>query len=1587
MAQCGPLVPTFTVDLSSSPNATWLSPTVARNDTCCGATNPDKCIQFIVTLHPAAQGIIFNISSGAIPPGAIFYQVACGPPTPVGDAICLSGAGPHVITFCKPGNNNNTYSITAVSDPGVGPSIAINDGCSGVIKSIGYEPTSIIWTSISPGAVGAYDGYLSCTAGCDSATVTAQVGFPAYVDYQICGLPLGGCDTVPTCDTVRAFFNSTLGANILPVNPTVCFGTAGTTITANGVGGTPPYTYLWSTGATSASIFVNVGTYTVTLGDSSGCPPTYDTVVVTAFSSTITANAGTTQTVCSANIPIQLGGVITAASGGIWSGGTGAYNPGSTDLNAQYTPSNTEISNGSATLYLTSTGNGTCPSASDTVTFSIVDFNATPTLTVTNVSCFGGTDGAVSISLAGGVTPYTAVWGTIPIQTGLVATNLVAGTYSVTITDGNGCDSVTSLSITQPTVLTSNISDSSSVSCFGGTNGTATVQGLGGTLPYSYLWDVNAVNQTTSMATGLTQGSYSVTVTDNNGCTSISTVTITQPLLALSGVATVSNITCFGLSNGSSTVVANGGTSPYTYSWSASTGNQNTSFANNLSLGTHSVIITDSLGCTFTVPIIITQPLPVNVTSLSNTNVNCFGGAGASATATPTGGTAPYTFQWDVAAGSQTTNISTGLGAGVYGITITDSNGCVFDTVVVITQPISALNDSTNVTGVSCFGGNNGTATVIGNGGTTPYTYQWNVAANSQTTNTATSLSAGTYLVVVTDSNACRYIDSVTIIQPTLLLSSISNTVNVSCNSGANGSASVSASGGVLPYTYLWSSNANNQTSSTASGLVAGSYSVTITDSNNCVSTTTVIITEPQFALSGTMAFTDATCYGLNNGTATVTPTGGTSPYSYLWSANAGAVITSTATNLLAGTYSVVITDSNGCVFTVPVTISQPSALFITGLSNVPVSCFGGNNATASVTVNGGTIPYTYFWGGIGAGQTSNPAIGLSSGTCLITVTDANGCTIDTSLIISQPLQALNVSINSSAVACFGGNDGSANASTTGGTSPYNYQWGSGAGFAITSSINNLFTGGYFVTVTDSKGCIDSSWVNINQPSNPLSGSMSVTNATCFGYNNGTASVRCNGGTPGYSYVWGANTNYQTNLTAIGLLAGTYNVTITDANGCLDSAVVNITEPNPIFVTASPNDSICPASPVDIKASATGGNGGYVYLWNHGLLDLSVQTVNPVTSTTYIVSVTDSNSCPGAIDSTNIYVYTLFPSTLETTHTGDICPGENTIVQASYSPGFGIHTYFWDNGLGSGLGPHTVSPTTTTTYILLITDQCGNSIADSVKVTVYPVPQIALPTLIDNGCDPLTVNFVDTINSNSLFTYLWDFGDGTTSSLSQPSYTYTGEGTYFVKLKLVNDFGCETESDGLSKVIVRPSPFADFTASLFVSDLRNPTIDFEDLSTGASSLIWYFDLTDTSTLVNPSFTYPDTGTYSVKLWVVNQYGCTDEIVRSILIEPYYTFDVPNAFVPNAEGGSGGYYDPASLSNEVFYAISEYVDDFHMLVFNRWGELVFESFDINIGWDGYYRGELSAQDAYVWKIDITYVDGQRFTQAGDVSLIR
>jgi hypothetical protein len=514
-------------------------------------------------------------------------------------------------------------------------------------------------------------------------------------------------------------------------------------------------------------------------------------------------------------------------------------------------------------------------------------------------------------------------------------------------------------------------------------------------------------------------------------------------------------------SGGTATAAVLGGVAPYTYLWSDAL-SQTTANAGYLSAGTYTVTVHDSHGCSSTASINVTAPAILTI-STTQTNIMCFGQNSGSATANPSGGIAPYTYSWS---GGGTNALKSNLSAGSYTVTVSDNNGCNVTASVSITEPTQFQYVSTGVVSYpTCNGSTNGKATVNSVGGNLPYTYSWSNGSSSvSTTQSPSNLSAGNYTVTVTDNCGVSHTSSISITQPAGIHAAISSTTNVGCNGGNGGSATATATGGTFPYSFAWAPGGS--TLATASGLSAGTYTVTVTDAHGCSATNAApiaTITQPTAIRDSVASITYPSCNG-GKGSATIGVKGGTPPYSYTWTG--GVSTTATANNISSRTYTVTIKDKHSCVSVLVFTLTQPLAIRDTIVSSekVNVSCRGGNNGSATVGVKYGTAPFTYSWSN---GQTNVTATGLSSGVYSVTVTDNNGCSGSVATVtITQPALALRDSISTTSCS---NNLVKATVGVKGGTSPYTYAWSPGGGTKATMS--GLTQGTYTITVTDAHGC------------------------------------------------------------------------------------------------------------------------------------------------------------------------------------------------------------------------------------------------------------------------------------------------------------------------------------------------------------------------------------------------------------------------------------------------------------------------------------------------------------------------------------
>jgi hypothetical protein len=1217
-----------------------------------------------------------------------------------------------------------------------------NGACNGtanVAVSGGIGPFSYLWSN--SGNAATINGLC---AGTYTVTVTDQAspGCSQTANVVVTDPPAMVLSTSKV--------DATCGANN---------GSATVTITS---GGTPNYSYAWSNGSTtnntaSTTNTINglgAGAYTVTVTDANGCSKTTTVNVGSSGAPSVSITASSNPLCngqCNGTATVSLTVTTTSPYNYIWSNGSQTLGTAAT--------SNSINNLCAGTTSVTVTDNLNCS--------AVTSVNLTaPTALVSSTSTASAhcnhNDGSATVSVSGGTPGYTYLWSaSAGSQTTSTATGLAPGTYSVTVTDLNACTIVASVTVGNLAGVVASIASQTNVSCSGGNNGTATATGTGGNMPYTYLWPASAGNQTTATASNLIAGTYVVTVTDANGCTSTSSVTITQPTAVTASISSFTPALCNGACNGTATVVGGGGTSPYTYVWSNA---QTSATATGLCNGTYNVTVKDANNCTAITSVTITQPTALTA-SATSTSAHCNQSDG-SATATASGGTPPYNYAWS---NSQNVQNISGIPNGSYTVTVTDANGCtaVANTVVGNIPGGTATIATINYT--SCNGVCDGSTSVSMSGGTTPYSYLW---SNGATTASITGLCAAIYTVTVTDAVGCTATALADVKSPDPLVLSFSVS-DIFCFGACNGSISVTASGGTSPYSYAWSNSVflpNNN------NLCSGTYTVTVTDSHGCTASgNRSISTIPPLTVSGTP--TSANC-NQSNGALDITVTNGAAPFSFNWSNGA---TTEDLTNIPAGVYNVTVTDVKGCTVTGSYTVSNISGPTATISSSTNITCYGLCDGVATGQVTGGTAPFVYAWSN---GQLSQTATGLCPGAYTFSVTDAVGCVSTANLTITQPTQLQVVNISSTSPACNGNCNGTATVVVSGGTTPYTYQWTGGTPFGgntpTASSTGGICSGMLTVTVTDSKGCTVTGSTGVVEPA-ILSLVPNSSPESCSGAHDGTASVIAAGGTIPYTYQWSANTGGQTTSTAFNLASGSYSCTVTDSHGCTVSIPVNVTGPNPlVFNNITSTDIPCyQANNGTISVNVGGGTPPYSYTWTNsiGTYSSTNQNIGNLPAETYFLTVTDANGC---YITTNVVINQPPVLQLNLSKTDETCYQFcNGSIQANVSGGQVPYSYLWTNGAVSS----SINNLCPGNYGVTITDYNGCTVSSSVTVIGPPLLQIDVVSLVPATCGQsngeATVSFQ---GGTTGYTIQWSTGGNSVHETGMPAGNHT--------VTLIDQNGC-----------------------------------------------------------------------------------------------------------------------------------------------------------------------------------------------------
>jgi hypothetical protein len=799
-----------------------------------------------------------------------------------------------------------------------------------------------------------------------------------------------------------------------------------------------------------------------------------------------------------------------------------------------------------------------------------------------DISCYGKKDGMLVAGFTGGTTPPNFEWNTIPKQHYDTLWDVGKGWYQLKITDVNGCKDSAWAEVNEPDSLTSAISGFKNPSCYGLNDGYIDATVNGGTKPYSYTWS-DSVAQNTPSAYKLSAGYYEVDIKDKNGCRSKVGYTLTQPSPINIGIVNREDPRCFNDSSGQIYTKISGGTPGYKLEWNT---NPVSNAPNLLKLpgGIYRLTVMDSLNCVETKTIVLREPAPLILRFDSMISVKCKGESNGSVYLQVAGGKPQYDIFWHHAPLSTDQRIS-GLKAGVYKVTVSDSFGCKEIDSIRINEPDSVLVKG-QIRHVNCFGNTTGEVTAFFSGGLSPYSWMWQHDSTISTPYLF-KVKAGNYTIKVSDKNNCSNVLQFIVREPSAVDIKAEFIKNLSCFEGSDGRISVSVSGGTTPLTLIWNTNpvSNNLT---IGALKAGTYKAQLTDSFGCADSISILLTEPK-GLSGFFdSIFSPSCYMKPDGRSIYRASGGTKPYSYSFD-NAPFQFDSLVYNVGAGKIFLKLLDANGCLLKDSSVLLQPQILKAAA-TIIDVRCFGLADGKIIVNADGGVKPYSYFWYNA-VGSDSAMAGGLTKGFYFLRITDRNNCVLNDTFTITQP-EKLILKIDLSLPAtCFNGKDGIGSASATGGTVPYNFFW-NGVVNASGPTATNLRPGNYKVFVTDKNACLDSALTSIGRPERVTARIATSSNPICVGDSNGSATGQGSLGVPPYSYLW---SNGSRNATAKGLKKGSYIVVVSDA--CGDTSVVSVTinDPEPFVIHDIVGFPVAKMNSIEsfsIKDSA-----GWQYFW------------------------------------------------------------------------------------------------------------------------------------------------------------------------------------------------------------------------------------------------------------------------------------------------------------------------------------------------------------------------------------------------------
>ena len=1412
-----------------------------------------------------------------------------------GESVTGLAGGNYTVLVTDSNGCPGTARVT-IDDIGgtVSFSLAAHDlSCNGngsgsidVENIIGRSPYSIVWTSTV--ANGNEDDVMSSS-------------------YEISGLPAGNYTVIVTdADECSSTLTTTvdepalLEATAELTAPILCHGDKfGVMVTANGgtLADGHAYSYSWHNGANTQSQngLEEYGLYSVTVTDDNGC---------IAMASVNAIEPSEVQISISADEILCHGQTSTVTVTG--NGGTGAYSGTGTFENV----------NAGTHTYTIADENG-CH-ASDDITIIEPDELGVNFNNIVEQTC--ETLGSVDLSIFGGQGSISYSWdgGSANSYTSATTVRLTSGLHNVSVTDGNGCGYSQSVNIPNGSAMTVDVISNNRVYCNGMATGSFEIEFVNGTAPYAITWTNGTLTETASTHefSSLRAGIYGVSVVDANGCSDNVSVEIEESDQLTVSASVTSVINChddaFDIS-----ASADGGNGGYSYLWNGNIAGQSRTALTEYT--TYTVTVTDAEGCVAQASVSPENPQELYISSIVGNDIQCHNGTTV-VNAYAGGGTGTLTYTWRTDGLPAVNSQQITAPAGTYGLTVTDSNGCMITTTYVIQNPDEISIQLTGTTDQYCT--TLGEARLNVTGGTGNLSYSWDGNTNYTVTGNSvvSHLEAGEYTMTVTDANGCVATQTVTIEVGAEMSVVAGQPVPVLCFGDRNGSFTINMQDGMAPYTIVWNSGTFTEMSNSHEfdNLAAGSYNVTITDAHNCVSTISVEIETPELLVASSSA-EQILCHG-ETAEVTVSATGGTLPYQ-----NVGIY------DVTAGAYNYVVTDANGCQSTTFVSLVEPTDISVNAVS-ANARCYG-ESGSANLVVTGGTSPYSVVWQDNSNGlENINVPVNSDFG---YTVTDANGCTKTGVVRVGEP-SVLSIELTASSVSCYGLANGSVSISAIGGgVPPYSYQWSNGY------SSNNLVgvgAGSYSLLVTDTNGCTASSTVVVTEPA-LLNVGIIANNVEC-GVSQGSLMANTYGGNTPYSYMW---SNGGISETLSGVSSGSYSLTVTDANGCMATATsqisvvgmlsASIEEVNPI--------SCFGASDATLTVTSVYAQQPVIYQWSNGQ---SGPAIYGVDAGLYVVTLTDAWGCEGVASyqvnsPTELIMYSqISDAKCHNTNDGSITLN----VSGGHEP----YQYLWSNGssepnlFGIRRG----------VYSVVVTD--SNGCVSQGNFTVNsPAPVVINADVTDVDCYGSKNGRVEIHAEGGVEPYDYGFVNGSSVTHGRTVYDHLRPGVYRIDVKDAN--GC-TESTSVA--VAQPERLG-VVAMEHAPSCKDLNDGYVELVVAGGSAPYTYTLDD-YTSDSSIFTGLRSGVYNIV--VTDASGCTKTVDDVVISESYNDcIRIPNVFTPNGDG----------VNDEWIIENIELFPDAHIYVFNRWGQLLYHERGNGKRWDGSYRGHFVPSGVYLYIIKL------------------